>query len=138
VNGHRYNGRILAREVARRHFGIDPSGRSYRAPQVVSYLLHEVTNGPEALAPEVGTSPACLVRDSKRGIVDDGILRCRAFSIRVRQTPSRRRLKRITAGDIYPVLYNARGGVTTEHDLSPHPLPRLPYARSRARGRRGA
>jgi thioredoxin reductase len=121
VNGHRYNGRILARHVARKHFGIEPLRPSVARAEVVSYLLHEVTNAPE-LWHQKSYLARVLIRDEKRGILDDGILPLQSFLDAGPADAVAATLEENTAGDIYPVLYTRRGGATTEHDLAPHPL----------------
>src|SRR4029078_7292995 len=78
VNGHRYNGRILARELARKHFGIDPERPVVPRAEVVSYLLNEFTNAPE-LWHQKSYLARVLIRDPKRGIVDDGIVPLQRF-----------------------------------------------------------
>jgi thioredoxin reductase len=121
VNGHRYNGRILAREVARKQFGIDPERPVVARAEVVSYLLEEVTNAPE-LWHQKSYLARVLIRDEKRGIVDDGILPLQSFLDSGPADAAAATLEENPAGDIYPVLYTRRGGVSTEYDLSPHPL----------------
>jgi hypothetical protein len=121
VNGHRYNGRVLAREVAKRHFGIDPERPVVRRAEVVSYLLSEVTNAPE-LWHQKSYLARVLIRDEKRGVVDDGILPLQSFLDSGPADAVAATLEENPAGDIYPVLYTRRGGVSVEHDLPPHPL----------------
>jgi hypothetical protein len=121
VNGHRYNGRILARHVARTHFGIDPERPVVPRAEVVSFLLEEVTNAPE-LWHQKSYLARVLIRDGKRGIVDDGILPLQSFLDSGPADAVAATLEENTAGDIYPVLYTRRGGVSAEHDLTPHPL----------------
>jgi hypothetical protein len=121
VNGHRYNGRILARQVARKHFGIDPERPVVARAEVVSYLSHEFTNAPE-LWHQKSYLARVLIRDEKRGIVDDGILPLQSFLDSGPADAVAATLEENPAGDIYPVLYTRRGGVSAEHDLPPHPL----------------
>jgi hypothetical protein len=121
VNGHRYNGRILAREIARKHFGIEPERPVVPRAEVVSYLLHEFTNAPE-LWHQKSYLARVLIRDEKRGVVDDGIVPLQRFLDSGPADAVAATLEENPAGDIYPVLYTRRGGVSAEHDLSPHPL----------------
>jgi thioredoxin reductase len=121
VNGHRYNGRILAREIARKHFGIEPERPVLPRAEVVSYLLHEVTHAPE-LWQQKSYLARVLIRDERRGIVDDGILPLQSFLDSGPADAVAATLEENPAGDIYPVLYTRSGGVSTEHDLTPHPL----------------
>ena len=121
VNGHRYNGRILAREVARKHFAIDPERPIVPRAEIVSYLLHEFTDAPE-LWHQKAYLARVLFRDPKRGIVDDGILPLQSFLDWGPADSVAATLEENPAGEIYPVLYTRRGGVSAEHDLPPHPL----------------
>jgi len=89
--------------------------------EVVSYLLHEATNAPE-LWHQKSYLARVLVRDEKRGIVDDGILPLQSFLDSGPAEAVAVTLEENPAGDIYPVLYTRRGGVSTEHDLPPNPL----------------
>jgi hypothetical protein len=63
-----------------------------------------------------------LIQDPKRGIVDDGILPLQSFLDSGPPDAVAATLEENPAGDIYPVLYTRRGGVSAEHDLPPHPL----------------
>ena len=121
VNGHRYNGRILAREIARKHFAIDPERPVVARAEVVSYLLSEFTNAPE-LWHQKSYLARVLIRDEKRGIVDDGIVPLQRFLDSGPPDAVAATLEENPAGDIYPVLYTRRGGVSAEHDLAPNPL----------------
>jgi hypothetical protein len=121
VNGHRYNGRILARQVARKHFGLDPERPVIPRAEIVPYLLHEVTNAPE-LWHQKSYLARVLIRDTKRGTVDDGILPLQSFLDAGPADAVAATLEENPNGDIYPVLYTRRDGVTAEHGLAPHPL----------------
>ena len=121
VNGHRYNGRILARRVAEKHFGITVDKPVVAKAEVVSYLLREVTSAPE-LWHQKSYLARVLIRDEKRGILDDGILPLQHFLDSGAADAVAATLEENPAGDIYPVLYTRRGGVSTEHDLAPNPL----------------
>jgi thioredoxin reductase len=121
VNGHRYNGRILARHVAATHFGIAPERPIVPKAEVVSYLLREATTAPE-LWHQKSYLARVLVRDEKRGIVDEGILPLQHFLDAGPPDAVAATLEENPAGDIYPVLYTRKSGVATETDLSPNPL----------------
>jgi hypothetical protein len=107
--------------VARKHFGIDPERPVVARAEVVSYLLSEVTNAPE-LWHQKSSLARVLVRDPKRGVIDDGIVPLQSFLDSGPADAVAATLEENPAGDIYPVLYARRGGVSTEYDLSPHPL----------------
>jgi hypothetical protein len=121
VNGHRYNGRILARQIAKKHFGIAPERPVIPRAELVSYLLHEVTSAPE-LWHQKSYLARVLIRDDKRGIVDEGILPLQSFLDSGPADAVAATLEENPNGDIYPVLYTRRGGVSAEHALAPHPL----------------
>jgi len=121
VNGHRYNGRILAREIARKHFGVDPERPVVPRAEVVSYLLREVTNAPE-LWHQKSYLARVLIRDERRGVVDDGILPLQSFLDSGPTEAVAATLEENPNGDIYPVLYTRRAGASAEHALPPHPL----------------
>jgi thioredoxin reductase len=69
VQGSRYNARVLARHVARTHFGIDPPGSTIPPDELVAFTLEELTRGPELwhqrsyLARIVALDPATGIRD---------------------------------------------------------------------------
>jgi hypothetical protein len=89
--------------------------------EVVPFLLHEFTDGPE-LWHQKSYLARVLIRDERRGIVDDGILPLQSFLDSGPPDAVAATLEENPAGDIYPVLYTRRGGTSAEHDLSPHPL----------------
>ncbi len=121
VNGHRYNGRILARMVAAKHFGVVPESPAVLPAECVPYVLAEATNAPE-LWHQKSYLARVLVRDERRGIVDDGILPLQHFLDAGGPDAAALTLEENAAGDIYPVIYTRRGGVMTETTLPPHPL----------------
>ena len=120
-NGYRYNARILARRIAEKHFGIAPERPTVAKNEVVPYLLREVTTAPE-LWHQKAYLCRVLVRDERRGIVDDGILPLQHFIDAGPPDGVAATLEVNPAGDIYPMLYMRKGGVTTEHALTPNPL----------------
>jgi hypothetical protein len=83
--------------------------------------LHEVTHAPE-LWQQKSYLARVLIRDERRDIVDDGILPLQSFLDSGPADAVAATLEENPAGDIYPVLYTRSGGVSTEHDLAPHPL----------------
>ena len=121
VQGHRYNGVILARHIAEVHFGVVPDRPALPAADVLGYLLREATCAPELwhqkayLARVVSVSPEDGIRDE--GIVPlvhalDGMTRdLVAMTVEADGT-----------GQIYPVVYVRKDGHLVEHDLPSHPL----------------
>lgn len=133
VQGHRYNARILARELGRRHFGIEPPRRSMAPEAVVDHLLGEAARGPE-LWHQKGYLAAVVSADGETGIRDDGIQPLTAFlddhdgSDAVAMT-----LEADGSGAIYPVAYVRRAGAVSEVALDPHPVNHFETADGRAR-----
>ena len=121
VNGHRYNGRILARHIARTHFGIDPARPTLRAAEVIPFLLSELTNGPE-LWHQKAYLARVLRADPGQGIVDDGVWPLTHFLDASAGDGIAATMEENAAGDIYPCLYVRRAGVVREVLLPPNPL----------------
>ena len=121
VNGHRYNGRVLARHIAKRHFGIEPERPVVRANELVHFVLAEVTNAPE-LWHQKAYLARVLVADAARGIVDDGIVPLTHFLDDGGHDAIAATVEENAAGDLYPALYLRRGGTVTEHLLPPNTL----------------
>jgi len=63
-----------------------------------------------------------LIRDERRGVVDDGILPLQSFLDSGPTDAVAATLEENPNGDIYPVLYTRRAGASAEHALPPHPL----------------
>lgn len=121
VNGHRYNGRILARHLARAHFGVDPERPVLRTADVIPFLLGELTNGPE-LWHQKAYLARVLRPDPARGIVDDGVWPLAHFLDSGGPDAVAATMEENAAGDIYPCLYVRRGGDVREVVLPPDPL----------------
>ncbi|HET8569397.1 MAG TPA: NAD(P)-binding domain-containing protein [Candidatus Limnocylindria bacterium] len=121
VNGHRYNGRILARHIARTHFGVEAPVRPLRGGDVIPFLLYEVTHGPELWHQKAYL--ARVVRsDPKAGLVDDGVWPLMHFLDAGGPDAVAATVEENAAGDIYPSLYVRRGGDVREVVLPPNPL----------------
>jgi thioredoxin reductase len=121
VQGHRYNGRILVRHIAERHFGIAPERPVLVERDVLGYLLAEATRGPELwhqkayLARVLSISPA-------DGIRDQGVLPLTHFLDTGGSDGVAMTVEADGAGSIYPVVYTRAGGSVEEHSMEPHPL----------------
>lgn len=131
VHGHRYNARILARHIARKYFGKDPTRPTVKRDDVLDYLLSEVTRAPE-LWHQKSYLARALLFDGQRGIVDDGIVPLQQFAdsegpdgvaIAVEANPK---------GEIYPAVYVRKANALTEHLLPPNPLLDFETAEHRA------
>ena len=121
VGGHRYNGRILARHIAQKYFGIDPARPVLQRDAVLPYLLSELAHAPE-LWHQKSYLCRTVLMDPARGIIDDGILPLQLFvdsdgpdgiAVAVEANP---------AGEIYPAVSVRKSNVVTEHLLPPEPL----------------
>jgi thioredoxin reductase len=120
VNGHRYNGRILARHIARTHFGIDPPRPTLEPSRVVPYLLSEATNAPE-LWHQKAYLARVLVFDPPRGIVDDGIFPLLHFLDSGGPDAVAMTVEENASGALYPAVYVRQGGSVTEKLLPGDP-----------------
>jgi thioredoxin reductase len=120
VSGFRYNARVLAAHIARVHFGIEPTRRSFKAEELVPYFLSEATEAAE-LWSQRGYL-ARVVSFGRSGIRDEGVVPLQHFvdvpgpdaAAVVHETDAR--------GDHRPAVYVRRAGNVTEHVLPPHPL----------------
>jgi len=121
VNGHRYNGRILARHIAAKHFEVSPERPVISRAELVSFLLTEATNAPE-LWHQKAYLARVIVRDDKRGIVDDGVQPLQHVLDTGGANSVAITLEENAAGEIYPVLYTCRDGATSEHPLPTNAL----------------
>ncbi len=131
VHGHRYNGRILARHIARTYFDIDPARPTVERAEVLNYLLSELTHAPELWHQKSYLARSVLI-DGSRGIVDDGIVPLQLFvdgegadgvAVAVEANPK---------GEIYPAVYVRKNNVLSEHLLPPNPLLDFETAEHRA------
>ena len=73
VHGFRYTARILAEHIARERFGIAPARPTLEPDEVVPFLLHEATAGPE-LWNQRSYLGRAVTFDPARGAVDEGVV----------------------------------------------------------------
>ena len=131
VGGHRYNGRILARHLAAKYFGVAIDRPTVKPDEALPYLLREADH-----APELWLQKSYLVRalsfDPSRGIVDDGILPLQHFvdvagpdavAVAVEANPK---------GENYPAVYVRKNNAISEHLLPTNPLLDFETAEHRA------
>jgi thioredoxin reductase len=121
VQGARYNARILAREIARRHFGRPAVGRTVAAGDVVDLLVEELARGPELWHQRAYLARVVSI-DERAGVRDEDFVPLAAFLDTPGPDAIAVTLESDETGAIYPVLYVRRAGRTTEHDLEPDPL----------------
>ncbi|HEY3523972.1 MAG TPA: hypothetical protein VGK63_09720, partial [Candidatus Limnocylindrales bacterium] len=121
VHGARYNARVLARAIARRHFGVAPDAPSLRPDAVSRFLAGEISEAPELFHQR---SYLCRVveLDPAGGPRDAGIVPLAAFLDEAGPDAVAVTLEADGSAAIYPVAYVRRGGRTIEHDLDPDPL----------------
>ncbi|HMJ81163.1 MAG TPA: NAD(P)-binding domain-containing protein [Candidatus Dormibacteraeota bacterium] len=121
VHGHRYNGRILARHIAERHFGAQLPRRAIAPADLVAHLADEATNAPE-LWNQKGYLASVVLRGADGGWHDEGILPLAHFA----DAGGPDGIGVIVEGDpqgvIRPAIYVRRAGNVEEVLLDPHPL----------------
>jgi thioredoxin reductase len=121
VQGHRYNGLVLARHIAETRFGVATERPSVAPSDVLPYLLREAT-----CAPELWHQKAYLGRvlsvSADDGIRDEGILPVVHALDAMTQDVVVMTIEADGTGDLYPVVYVRRGGRLEEHALPGHPL----------------
>ncbi|HKW72365.1 MAG TPA: NAD(P)-binding domain-containing protein [Candidatus Dormibacteraeota bacterium] len=121
VQGYRYNARVLARELTRRHFGIEPARPGLRADEVIPFLLREARYGPE-LWHQRSYLARVISMDGDRGILDEGIVPLAHFLDAATYEGAAMVLESNGHDDLYPVVYVKRSGGVSEHAMPPNPL----------------
>jgi hypothetical protein len=121
VNGFRYNARVLAQHIAKKHFGLARERRPLDGDEIVPHLLRELAH-----APELWTQKGYLARvvevDGSNAFRDAGIVPLAGFVDRDGGDACAVAVEYDADGTIIPVVYVRRGGRLVEHALSPHPL----------------
>jgi thioredoxin reductase len=121
VQGHRYNGIVLARYIAETYFGYVTPRPAVAAADVVPYLLREATE-----APELWHQKAFLARvltvTPEEGIRDQGIVPLVHVLDGHTEDLVAMTVEADGAGLIYPVVYIRQAGRLEEHALPAHPL----------------
>jgi thioredoxin reductase len=121
VHGFRYNARVLARHIARTHFGIEPARPSIRPDDVVDFLLEET-----ARAPELWNQRSYLARlvtlDPDRGLFDEGIVPLAEFADRPGPDGVAVTLEGDHTGDVHAAVYVKEGGRVSESLLPSSPV----------------
>jgi len=121
VHGHRYNARILARHLARTHFGIDPTRPVVARDAIVPYLLSEASHAPE-LWHQKAYLARVILADPERGIIDDGILPLQQFLDGGGPAGVAMTVEANPKGELYPAAYVRTADHIVEQLLTPDPL----------------
>lgn len=121
VQGHRYNARVLARHLAETYFGKRTPGRRITGEELVPYLLHELSEGPE-LWHQRSYLAHVVNLDANDGITDEGIWPLVHFLDAGGPDAVAVTLEANGEGNPYPAIYLRNHGIITEHLLEPHPL----------------
>jgi thioredoxin reductase len=120
LHGYRYNARVLVRELARRHFGIELERQPLDVGDLRDHLLAEATRAPELWHQKAYLASVVTI-DPDVGVQDLGILPLTHFLDHGGPDAVAMTVESDGAS-IYPVLYIRRGGATEEHALDPDPL----------------
>jgi thioredoxin reductase len=121
VQGHRYNGLILADHIAATHFGVGIARPRLREGDVLGYLLREATSGPE-LWHQKGYLARVVSVSGDDGIRDEGILPLVYALDELDRDLVAMTVEADGNGAIYPVIYVRHAGRMEEHVLPGHPL----------------
>jgi thioredoxin reductase len=120
LHGYRYNSRVLVRELARRHFGIELEQRELKLGDLRDHLLAEATRAPE-LWHQKAYLASVVSLDPETGVQDVGILPLTHFLDKGGPDAVAMTIESDGAS-IFPVVYVRREGKTEEHALDPDPL----------------
>lgn len=120
LHGYRYNARVLVRELARRHFGIQPERPTIQVGDLRDHLLAEATRAPE-LWHQKAYLASVVSLDPDEGLRDEGILPLTSFLDSGGGDAIAMTIESDGAS-IYPVVYVRRGSRQEEHALEPDPL----------------
>jgi len=131
VNGHRYNGRVLAKHIARTHFGVEIPRPALPAADVGALLLHELDHGPEMWHQR---SYLCRVVSvtADDGVRDEGIWPLAHFVDSEGPDAVAATIEANARGENYPAFYIRQQGRVTEHLLDPDQRMRYDTAERRA------
>jgi thioredoxin reductase len=120
LHGYRYNARVLAREIARRHFGVPLERRPIDVGDLRDHLLSEATRAPE-LWHQKAYLASVVTLDPDAGVEDVGILPLTHFLDHGGPDAVAMTVESDGAS-IYPVVYVRREGAVEEHALDADPL----------------
>jgi thioredoxin reductase len=118
VGGHRYNGRILAKHIARTHFGVALPRPELKPDEVVPLLLHELDHGPE-MWHQRSYHCRIVTVTSQDGIHDEGIWPLANFVDSEGPDAIAATIEANAEGQNYPAFYVRKDNKVTEHLLEP-------------------
>jgi thioredoxin reductase len=121
VQGHRYNGLVLARHIAETRFGVAMDRPAVAESDIVPYLLREATHAPE-LWHQKAYLGRVLSLSPEAGIRDEGILPIVHVMDAMTDDVVVMSVESDGNGGLYPVVYVRKDGRLEEHALPPHPL----------------
>ncbi len=122
VHGARYNARLLVRDLATRHLGLEIPRPSIPPAKLVGYLLDEVSTAPE-LWNQQGFLARAVIRAPDGSTRDEGIVPLADWVDRSGPDGVAVAVETDERGIIHPVAYRRSAGrVSGESPLPPHPL----------------
>lgn len=121
VQGYRYNARVLAAHIAKKHFQRQLPHPQVPSDELVSFLLAEASRGPELWHQRAYLARVVEV-DPDAGMIDAGIQPLQHFVDSGQRDAVAITLEANGKDDPYPVAYVRSRGAFAEHALPPHPL----------------
>jgi thioredoxin reductase len=121
VQGHRYNGQILARHIAETRFGVAIDRPAVDQDDIVPYLLREATWAPELWHQKAYLARVISLQDED-GFRDEGILPVVHALDGMAEDVMCMTVEADGTGAIYPVVYVRHDGRLAETALPGHPL----------------
>lgn len=121
VAGFRHNTRILARHLARRHFGVQLPPRELRPDEVVPFLIAEGNTAPELWNQRAYLARVVTIEPDGR-IVDEGVLPLQHFVDSGGPDAVAMTVETDDRGEHRPTAYVRHQGAVNEVVLPSHPL----------------
>jgi thioredoxin reductase len=122
VHGARYNARLMVKDLARRHLGLEIPHPIIPPAELVTYLLDELSTAPE-LWNQQGYLARAVIREGDGSTRDEGIVALADWVDRSGPDGVAVAVETDDQGVIRPVAYRRSGGrVRGDTPLPPHPL----------------
>lgn len=131
VHGFRYNAAVLARQIARVHFEVEPERPRVPPDEAVSMLLAEVSRGP-AIWNQQSYLARVLMLASDGGMTDEGLVPLQHFVDTSGPDAVAVTVETDDGGDIHPAVYVRRDGKVDEQTLPSNPMLDFETAEHRA------